>query len=116
MKGASSTYTLTVEYSTDLENWNNAGSYSTDGEISFVAPADDCYYLRFTGRYVYLSNFVGFKLGSKEIEIVSVEMPTTTTFVADANNAVGFTRYLANDYSFTPVLVIVADFDFSSMM
>lgn len=86
LKGASSTYTLTVEYSTDLENWNNAGSYSTDGEISFVAPADDCYYLRFTGRYVYLSNFVGFKLGSKEIEIVSVEMPTTTTFVADANN------------------------------
>lgn len=86
LKGASSTYTLTVEYSTDLENWNNAGSYSTDGEISFVAPADDCYYLRFTGRYVYLSNFVGFKLGSKEIEIVSVEMPSTTTFVADANN------------------------------
>lgn len=29
--------------------------------------------------------------------------------VADANNAVGFTRYLANDYSFTPVLVIVSE-------
>ena len=29
--------------------------------------------------------------------------------VADANNAVAFTRYLANDYSFTPVLVIISE-------
>lgn len=29
--------------------------------------------------------------------------------VADANNAVGLTRYLANDFSFTPVLVIVSE-------
>lgn len=29
--------------------------------------------------------------------------------VADANNAVGYTRYLANDYSFSPVLVIVSE-------
>ncbi|MGN0343154.1 MAG: nitrogenase component 1 [Roseburia sp.] len=29
--------------------------------------------------------------------------------VADANNAVGITRYLANDYSFSPVLVIVSE-------
>ena len=29
--------------------------------------------------------------------------------VADANNAVGFTRYMANDYSFTPVLVIISE-------
>jgi nitrogenase molybdenum-iron protein beta chain len=29
--------------------------------------------------------------------------------VADANNAVGMTRYLANDFSFTPELVIVTD-------
>lgn len=29
--------------------------------------------------------------------------------VADAGNAVGFTRYLANDYSFTPVLVIISE-------
>lgn len=29
--------------------------------------------------------------------------------VADANNAVGITRYLANDFSFTPVLVIVSE-------
>lgn len=29
--------------------------------------------------------------------------------VADASNAVGFTRYLANDYSFTPVLVIISE-------
>lgn len=29
--------------------------------------------------------------------------------VSDANNAVGYTRYLANDYSFSPVLVIVSE-------
>lgn len=29
--------------------------------------------------------------------------------VADANNAIGFTRYLANDYSFSPVLVIISE-------
>ena len=29
--------------------------------------------------------------------------------VADANNAIGITRYLANDYSFTPVLVIISE-------
>ena len=29
--------------------------------------------------------------------------------VADANSAGGFTRYLANDYSFTPVLVIISE-------
>ncbi|MBQ1689203.1 MAG: nitrogen fixation protein NifK, partial [Lachnospiraceae bacterium] len=29
--------------------------------------------------------------------------------VADANTAVGYTRYLANDYSFTPVLVIISE-------
>ena len=29
--------------------------------------------------------------------------------VADATNAIGITRYLANDYSFTPVLVVVSE-------
>lgn len=29
--------------------------------------------------------------------------------VADANNAVSITRYLANDYSFTPVLVVISE-------
>lgn len=29
--------------------------------------------------------------------------------VSDANNAVGLTRYLANDFSFTPVLVIISE-------
>ncbi|MBQ9279380.1 MAG: nitrogen fixation protein NifK [Lachnospiraceae bacterium] len=29
--------------------------------------------------------------------------------VADATNAIGITRYLANDYSFTPVLVVISE-------
>ena len=29
--------------------------------------------------------------------------------MADATNAIGITRYLANDYSFTPVLVVISE-------
>ena len=50
-------------------------------------------------KYVY--NYLGQSIGVLSWKRFAV--------VADANNAVGFTRYLANDYSFTPVLVIVSE-------
>ncbi len=50
-------------------------------------------------NYVY--NYLGQAIGVLSWKRFAV--------VADANNAVGFTRYLANDYSFTPVLVIVSE-------
>ncbi len=50
-------------------------------------------------KYVY--NYLGQAIGVLSWKRFAV--------VADANNAVGFTRYLANDYSFTPVLVIVSE-------
>jgi nitrogenase molybdenum-iron protein beta chain len=50
-------------------------------------------------QYVY--NYLGQAIGVLSWKRFAV--------VADANNAVGFTRYLANDYSFTPVLVIVSE-------
>ncbi len=50
-------------------------------------------------KYVY--NYLGQSIGVLSWKRFAV--------VADANSAVGFTRYLANDYSFTPVLVIVSE-------
>ena len=50
-------------------------------------------------KYVY--NYLGQAIGVLSWKRFAV--------IADANNAVGFTRYLANDYSFTPVLVIVSE-------
>ena len=50
-------------------------------------------------KYVY--NYLGQAIGVLSWKRFAV--------VADANNAIGFTRYLANDYSFTPVLVIVSE-------
>ena len=50
-------------------------------------------------KYVY--NYLGQAIGVLSWKRFAV--------IADANNAIGFTRYLANDYSFTPVLVIVSE-------
>lgn len=51
--------------------------------------------------YSYLAQSIG-ALGWKRFAVV-----------ADASGAVGFTRYLANDYSFTPVLVVISEPIFS---
>lgn len=50
-------------------------------------------------KYVY--NYLGQAIGVVSWKRFAV--------VADANNAVAITRYLANDYSFTPVLVIISE-------
>jgi len=50
-------------------------------------------------EYVY--NYLGQAIGVLSWKRFAV--------VSDANNAVGYTRYLANDYSFTPVLVIISE-------
>lgn len=42
-------------------------------------------------------------------QIIGVVSWKRFSVVADANAAIGYTRYLANDYSFTPDLVIVTD-------
>ena len=49
----------------------------------------------------YVYNYLGQSIGVVSWKRFAV--------VADANSAVGYTRYLANDYSFTPVLVIVSE-------
>ena len=50
-------------------------------------------------KYVY--NYLGQAIGVVSWKRFAV--------VADANNAVAITRYLANDFSFTPVLVIISE-------
>lgn len=64
---ASNSYGFTYAYSTDGgATWSDEINIAagTTGEQSFTAPAEGNYYLRFTGRYGYLRNFVGFKLSS----------------------------------------------------
>lgn len=78
---------LKVQYSTDKTNWTEVATYnSTAGdqtfEGSFIAPATGNYYLKFgdsNSRYVYIDNFVGFKLNIPEhdTEIASSSVPTT---------------------------------------
>ena len=50
-------------------------------------------------KYVY--NYLGQAIGVVSWKRFAV--------VADANNAVAITRYLANDFSFTPILVIISE-------
>lgn len=59
---AEENYPLTVEYSSDMQNWTEYGKITESGTATFTAPAEGAYYLRFSGRYIYLDNFSGFKL------------------------------------------------------
>ena len=76
VKGASTTYPLIVEYSTNREDWTQYGdAIVTEGEQTFVAPTDGNYYLRFSGRYDYLDNFVGFRVNHPDYALAE-----TSTF------------------------------------
>lgn len=75
---------LTIEYSNDDKaTWNvienGVASYTASGDITFTAPTDGYYYIRFTGTYAMLDNFIGFKLAMKEhdAEITSTNIPAT---------------------------------------
>lgn len=70
---------LTIEYTNDDKaTWTAVVEPVTaSGEITFTAPADGFYYVRFTGTYAMLDNFNGFKLAMKdhEIEISANNIP-----------------------------------------
>lgn len=78
---------LKVQYSTDKTNWTEVATYNSTAnnqtfEGSFIAPATGNYYLKFgdsNSRYVYIDNFVGFKLNIPEhdTEIASSSVPAT---------------------------------------
>jgi hypothetical protein len=81
---------LTIEYSNDDKaTWNvienGVASYTASGDITFTAPTDGYYYIRFTGTYAMLDNFIGFKLAMKEhdAEITATNIPATGTQYAE---------------------------------
>lgn len=75
----STTYFLKAEYSSDKSNWTEIETYTTSGTKEFVAPADGYYYLRFTGYYTYIDNFIGFKLSLPDhiVDITASNIPTS---------------------------------------
>ncbi len=70
---------LTIEYTNDDKaTWTAVvDPVTASGEITFTAPADGFYYIRFTGTYAMLDDFNGFKLAMKdhEIEISANNIP-----------------------------------------
>ena len=82
----------------------------------FVGATDTTKFVRQVAEAMHLDQEIVDKVIAAEEEYVydylaqSVGVVSWKRFavVADANNAVGITRYLANDFSFTPVLVIVS--------
>ncbi len=82
---AEANYPLTVEYSSDMQNWTEYGKITESGTATFTAPAEGAYYLRFSGRYIYLDNFSGFKLDllAADAAISASTLPATgNQFVA----------------------------------
>lgn len=83
----------------------------------FVGATDTTKFVRQVAEAMHLDQEIVDKVIAAEEEYVydylaqSVGVVSCKRFavVADANNAVGITRYLANDFSFTPVLVIVSE-------
>lgn len=83
----------------------------------FVGATDTTKFVRQVAEAMQLDQEIVDKVIAAEEEYVydylaqSVGVVSWKRFavVADANNAVGITRYLANDFSFTPVLVIVSE-------
>ena len=83
----------------------------------FVGATDTTKFVRQVAEAMHLDQEIVDKVIAAEEEYVydylaqSVGVVSWKRFavVADANNAVGITRYLANDFSFTQVLVIVSE-------
>ena len=83
----------------------------------FVGATDTSRFLRQVGEALGIDNSIVEAVISEEEDYVysylgqAIGVVSWKRFavVADANNAVGFTRYLANDYSFSPVLVIISE-------
>ncbi|MCR5609283.1 MAG: nitrogen fixation protein NifK [Lachnospiraceae bacterium] len=83
----------------------------------FIGATDTSEFVREVGKALNLDSELVEKVIREEEEYVynylaqAIGVVSWKRFavVADANNAVAFTRYLANDYSFTPVLVIISE-------
>lgn len=73
---------LKVEISNDRQNWTVLNDItSTVGEKTITATATASYYVRFTGKYIYLDNFVGWKKAVVEHDLLinSFNIPAEAT-------------------------------------
>ena len=107
---------LKVQYSTDKTNWTDVTTYSSTSneqtfEGSFTAPAAGNYYLKFgdaNSRYVYVDNFVGFKLNPLEhdVEIAASSVPATGTQYAEYTATVTLKENAGKDEEVTAKLYV----------
>ena len=101
---AEENYPLTVEYSSDMQNWTEYGKITESGTATFTAPAEGAYYLRFSGRYIYLDNFSGFKLDLPAADAVI----TASTLPATGNQFVAYNASVTVENKGTEAQVAVA--------
>ncbi len=69
---------LTVSYKNEkADEWMELGQYTASGTITFTAPTDGFYYIKLTGRYVKVDNFMGLKLALKQhdLAITDFDLP-----------------------------------------
>lgn len=79
---AEESYPLTVEYATERDGeYTTYATVTESGTAQFVAPLEGTnnYYIRFSGRYIYLDDFSGFKLDipAADATIVASTLPAT---------------------------------------
>ena len=83
--GATSSYWIQAEYSTDCTNWTliekYAGNNSTSGVKTFVAPETGYYWLRFYGSQSGVDNFYGWTIAENTHDVVisASTIPATGT-------------------------------------
>ena len=79
--GATSSYKIKAEYSTNRTSWTNIATYTESGSQSFTAPATGNYWLRFTGYQSGIDNFSGWRIAdaTHEAKLGTASIPTTGT-------------------------------------
>lgn len=103
---------LKIEYSSDKESWQAinpaADSYIQSADIVFEAPADGFYYLRFTGTYAMLDNFIGFRNAPKthDIRLDSYDIPTRGHQFAPYTASVTLTETYGNPEQVTARMLV----------
>jgi len=72
---------LTVEVSSDRMSWNPVNITGTVGEKTFKLLVAGNYYVRFSGKYIYLDNFIGWKKAVVDHDMIvkKVNIPATAT-------------------------------------
>ncbi len=81
ISGPDSTDPLTIQYSSDGENWidMDGSPFTAAGTTTFTAPSSGTYYLKFNGKYSSVDNFSGFQLDllAADFMITASNLPTT---------------------------------------